>query len=533
MRTLIVSGLGALEEYLYATAIALRGHPGAEVAFASRQALPDVLAERAGGGFREVLLLGMGLSTDQDRLAAAFAALRKAGAKIVWLSGGIQLPAGMPEATQKLFEASVGEDEDLPHWVAKVLGVDAGDLLTLHDGPARSSSAKAWQERFDAAGWSFANSRDFAPLESLARDLADRVPPDRWGDGTQRLIAAFHAFGYRRLETASPAMRRLRKDIGAVARSGVMRVLVTGESGVGKETVAQQIHVQSGRRGPFLAFNCATVAKELLESRLFGHAKGAFTGAVAASPGLFREADGGTLFLDEIAELPLETQGMLLRVLQEGRVQPVGETQEVKVDVRVVAATNRDLPELVRERRFREDLYFRLSLVELHVPALRERPEDLAPIAQNLWRAMTKGKKTLSDADMAALAGFDWPGNVRELGNVLERASIFRERTIPELVEEERRRSGRGGEKERADGTALARLRADGTGLATRRADGIALAELALAEDATLEAVVRAYVREVWERHGRNSSETARILGISRNTLRAKLEPVSSISPGS
>ena len=512
MRTLIVSGLGALEEYLYATAIALRSRPGAEVAFASRQALPDVLAARAGDGFREVLLLGMGLSADPDRFASALAALHKGGAKVIWLSGGFALPHWMPESTKRLFEARVGEDVGLPHWVAKSLGAEAGDLLALHDSPARTATAKAWQERFSAAGWSFANSRDFAPLESLARDLADRVPPDRWGDGAQRLVKAFRAFGYRRLQTASPAMRRLRKDIGCVAKSTVTRVLVTGESGVGKETVAQQIHVQSGRRGPFLAFNCATVAKDLLESRLFGHAKGAFTGAVAPSPGLFREADGGTLFLDEIAELPIELQGVLLRVLQEGRVQPVGEAQEVKVDVRVVAATNRDLAALVREGRFRADLYWRLSAVALAVPPLRERKEDFRPIAQELWRALAPKRKPLANADIALLAAFDWPGNVRQLANVLERAAIFEDRSIAELVEEE---------KQRADGTGLATLRADGTGLATLRPYGAGLA--ILPSDAPLDDVVRAHVREVWERHGKNTSEAARILGISRNTLRAKL----------
>jgi two-component system response regulator PilR (NtrC family) len=302
-------------------------------------------------------------------------------------------------------------------------------------------------------------------------------------------------------------MKRLRRDIGRVAQSAVGRVLVTGENGTGKETVAQQLHVQSKRQGPFLAFNCAAASRELLESRLFGYCKGAFTGATTDHQGLFQEADDGTLFLDEIAELPLETQGMLLRVLQEGRVQRIGEAEERRVDVRVVAATNRDLPTLVREGRFREDLYFRLSLIELHVPALRERPEDLAPIAQDLWRAMAPNRKPLSDADLAALASFDWPGNVRELGNVLERASIFRERTISELVEEERRRSGRAGERE------------------MERPDGTGRAKLAFGEDAPLEDVVRAHVRGVWERHGRNGSEAARILGITRNTLRAKLGP--------
>ena len=333
-KTLVVSGLGDLWEYLFATAVALRKRPGAEVAFASRQALPDVLSKRAEGGFGEVLLLGVGLSAEPARLEAAFAAAREKGAKIRWISAAdFPVPPEVPEKAQKLFEARVAGAKDLPGAVAEALGGGEDGLLELFADPGRTAVSKAWRERVEAAGWSFANCRDFEALESIARDLAGRVPPERWGDVAKRLVDAFRTFGYRRLQTSSPAMRRLRKDISRVAKSGAMRVLVTGESGVGKETVAQQIHVQSGRKGPFLSFNCATVAKDMLESRLFGHAKGAFTDAREARLGLFREADGGTLFLDEIAELTPEVQGVLLRILQERRVQPMGETREIQVDV--------------------------------------------------------------------------------------------------------------------------------------------------------------------------------------------------------
>ena len=497
---LVVSGLGDLWEYLFATAIALRARPGAELAFASRQALPDVLAERTGGGFREVLLLGVGLSADPARLAAAFGAMRSKGAKIRWISAAdYPVPPEVPDKARTLFEACVGESENLPGAVAEALGGGEDGLLELHADPGRTAVSKAWRERVDAAGWSFANSHDFAALESIARDLAGRVPPERWDAGAKRLVEAFRSFGYRRLHTSSPAMRRLRKDIARVAKSRAMRVLVTGESGVGKETVAQQIHVQSGRNGPFLAFNCATVAKDLLESRLFGHAKGAFTGATEARRGLFREADGGTLFLDEISELPGDLQGVLLRVLQEGRVHPVGEP-ETKVDVRVVAATNRDLAALVREGSFRADLYWRLSAIALEVPPLRARKEDFRALVQDLWRSFAPGRKPVSEEDVARLAAWDWPGNVRQLANVLERAAVFEDRTVAELLEDER-----------AHGSARATPGPDGTGPAT------------LGADAPLEDVVRAHVRAVWERHGRNGVEASRILGISRNTLRAKL----------
>ena len=505
---LVVSGLGDLWQYLFATAIALRKRTGAAVAFASRQALPDVLAERAGGGFREVLLLGVGLSADPARLESAFGAMRSRGAKIRWISAAdFPVPPEMPEKVRKLFEAHVGEADNLPGAVAEALGGGEDGLLELHADPGRTAVSKAWRERVDAAGWSFATSHDFAALESIARDLAGGVPPERWSAEAKRLVEAFRQFGYRSLQTASPAMRRLRKDISRVARSRAMRVLVTGESGVGKETVAQQIHVQSGRRGPFLAFNCATVAKDLLESQLFGHAKGAFTGATEARAGFFREADGGTLFLDEIAELTPEVQGVLLRVLQEGRVQPVGE-REVKVDVRVVAATNRDLATLVREGRFREDLFWRLSAVTLEVPPLRARTEDFRPLVRELWKSFAPGRKPIGEEDVALLAAWDWPGNVRQLANVLERAAIFEDRTIAELLAEEKVRS------------AVRPPARDGAPPAV--ADG----------DAPLEEVVRAHVRAVWERHGRNGSEAARILGISRNTLRAKLDGADRSAPG-
>ena len=511
---LLVAGLGHLDSNCTAAAVALKRFPAAELAFASKAALPDILEARAPER-GEVKLLGVSLAGNPGRLEEVLRKLHKRGVRVTWFSVSFNLPASLPDGIKSLLEVRFVEDHSsLATWVAEALGVEAEGIAEPFLSSAKGRETREWQRRLKAVEWNFTNTHDIAPIELLARDLAAERNPSLWGAETKRLLDAHAKWGDRALVTNSPAMKRLRRDIGRVAQSAVGRVLVTGENGTGKETVAQQLHVQSKRQGPFLAFNCAAASRELLESRLFGYCKGAFTGATADHQGLFQEADDGTLFLDEIAELPLETQGMLLRVLQEGRVQRIGEAEERRVDVRVVAATNRDLPTLVREGRFREDLYFRLSLIELHVPALRERPEDLASIAQDLWRAMAPNRKPLSDADLAALASFDWPGNVRELGNVLERASIFRERTISELVEEERRRSGR--DVERANGAARAEHRTDNT---TARTD------LTLGEDAPLEDVVRAHVRGVWERHGRNGSEAARILGITRNTLRAKLGP--------
>lgn len=230
----------------------------------------------------------------------------------------------------------------------------------------------------------------------------------------------------REIVSASPAMARLLEMVDRVARSEAT-VLVTGESGTGKEAVARRIHVRSPRaQGPFVAVNCAAVPGELLESELFGHARGAFTGAVRSRPGRFRQAEKGTLFLDEVSEIPLPLQGKLLRALQEKMVDVVGSDVPVAVDVRIVAATNRDLEQQIREGAFREDLYYRLNVVALRVPPLRERPEDIPPLVEHFLAAF-KAERDLSapPAVLAELARRSWPGNVRELKNACERMAIL------------------------------------------------------------------------------------------------------------
>ncbi|MET0342896.1 MAG: sigma-54 dependent transcriptional regulator [Polyangiales bacterium] len=228
----------------------------------------------------------------------------------------------------------------------------------------------------------------------------------------------------RALVYASPAMKQLALLAQRVAGKDVT-VLVTGESGTGKERVADAI-VRASRRAsrPFVRFNCAAITPELAEAELFGHAKGAFTGAIKSRSGLFREADGGTLFLDEIGELDLRTQAKLLRVLQEGELRPVGEDRPVAIDVRILAATHRDLEQCVAAGTFREDLLYRLKVVHLVVPPLRERPEDIAVLGAHFLReAATRfgvGPFAMTPALSARLASYRWPGNVRELSNAIE-----------------------------------------------------------------------------------------------------------------
>jgi two-component system, NtrC family, response regulator len=230
----------------------------------------------------------------------------------------------------------------------------------------------------------------------------------------------------REIVTVSAAMRSLLEMADRVARTDAT-VLITGESGTGKEMVARRIHVLSSRAdGPFVAVNCAAIPSELLESELFGHARGAFTGAVRDRPGRFRQASGGTLLLDEVAEIPTPLQGKLLRALQEKAVDAVGADASVPVDVRILSATNRDLLGRVKDGTFREDLYYRLNVVGLHVPALRERPEDIPPLACHFVSELAGGREIgIPPAVLEELSRRAWPGNVRELKNACERMVVL------------------------------------------------------------------------------------------------------------
>jgi two-component system, NtrC family, response regulator PilR len=229
-----------------------------------------------------------------------------------------------------------------------------------------------------------------------------------------------------RLLGSSPAMQHMREMIGRVARSQAP-VHIYGESGTGKELVAKLIH-ESGPRhdGPFVPVNCGAIPTELMESELFGHKRGSFTGAVSDKKGLIQSAEGGTLFLDEIADLPLHMQVKLLRVIQEKAVRPVGEQAEVAIDVRILSATHKNLSHLVAEGKFREDLFYRVNVIELRVPSLRERPEDVPELAEAVLRRLGRRMKITTPAlgkdALAALQAYAFPGNVRELENILERA---------------------------------------------------------------------------------------------------------------
>ena len=291
-------------------------------------------------------------------------------------------------------------------------------------------------------------------------------------------------------------MQTLLRDVSLIAPSE-SRVLITGESGVGKEVLADVIHVWSGRAsGPLVKVNCAAIPETLLESELFGHEKGAFTGAVAQRIGRFELANGGTIFLDEISEMSPQLQAKLLRVTQDGRFQRVGSNTEIHTNARILAATNRNMEEEVKKGRFREDLFYRLNVVELNIPPLRERPEDILPLGSAFIAEFTQGRARFASSVADRLVRYAWPGNVRELRNAMERAALL---SRGELILPEH--------------------------LPTRvRAFEQPSSAVEPADAQRLENIEHQAILQALRNHGFNRTETAKILGISRRALIYKLQ---------
>jgi formate hydrogenlyase transcriptional activator len=261
--------------------------------------------------------------------------------------------------------------------------------------------------------------------ERVQSPLGSRIEPREFVDaGCDRCATEFDG-----IVGSSPALRTVLDEVRIVAPTG-STVLIGGETGTGKELIARAIHVHSERSSrPFVKVNCAAIPAELLESELFGHERGSFTGAVAQRIGRFEAADGGTLFLDEIGEMPLHLQTKMLRVLQEQEFERVGGSRTIQVDVRIVAATNRDLKEMVEENKFRADLYYRLAVFPMNVPPLRERREDIPLLTryfvQKHAQRMGRNIESIPAHAMEALTYYDWPGNIRELQNVIERSVVL------------------------------------------------------------------------------------------------------------
>ncbi len=341
-----------------------------------------------------------------------------------------------------------------------------------------------------------------AEVRELRREVGRRVAP-----GVERLVGR------------SPSLLEIFKTIGKVAVRNVP-VLITGESGTGKELVAKALHAASPRADePFVVVNAAAIPRELLESELFGHERGAFTGAIEARLGRFREASGGTLFLDEIGDMPVELQAKLLRVLQDGEVTSVGGREVIHVDVRIVAATHRDLDKEVKRGRFREDLLYRLRVVPIHMPPLRDRREDIGLLAHTFVTRyageLSEGATDLAEATVDRLVEHQWPGNVRELENAIKRALVLHTGGV--LTPDDFDFLAAGDAEEAGSAATLAQLVASEVEAALDDADPSEVYRM------ILERVERPLLETVLARTEGNQIRAAALLGINRNTLRKKI----------
>ena len=496
MDALVLTGWG-WKEYAVAAAVALKALGGkADVMGMSKRRLPEFL-ELEGSKWRRIVLVGLSLGGDEARLAAALKSLKRT--KVTWISA---LP--MSESQERLLAPLLDVrksngglfDGSLVKAVGDVFGLDVVPFLPFAvEGGKIPKSVPRFHELICAAMYAYRNYRDEKSYPMAIRYLAEGVREEAWGDDARRIVEHWQRYGSRELIGNSLQMKQLRERINFVAANRDVRVLILGESGTGKEAVAMQIHNRSPRRDePFFSFNCACVAPNLLESRFFGHEKGSFTGADKLELGLFELANGGTLFLDEIAELPMEAQGILLRVLEGGRFMRIGGREEIETDVRLVTATNRDLPALVREGKFREDLFMRLNVIQLRTPSLRERPEDIGTIADNWW--FNRFRKHLTGEQKTALSAYSYPGNVRELINVLERACVFKEVDFSRILAEHREMNA---------------------GLFTGSA---ACPHAAADMPDALDEAMRRHVHLIYDKYAQNITKAAAALKITRTTLR-------------
>ena len=453
------------------------------------------------------------------------AALRRVGHEVRTAQSLTQMRDQLSTVPDVLITDVVLPDGDGLDMVSGVLAEHPGlPIIVLSAKNTLSTAVRATE----------AGAFDYLPkpfdLDELAAAVASALERRRAHSG-EEVAGADEALP---LIGRSPAMQDVYRTIARVVSTD-LTVLVFGESGTGKELVAQAIHDLGPRRDhPFVALNMAAIPRELIEAELFGHERGAFTGAQARSAGKFEQASGGTLFLDEIGDMPMEAQTRLLRVLQSGEFTSVGGARTIRADVRIIAATNKDLSSMVAQNRFREDLFYRLNVVPITLPALRERREDVALLARHfLEKAVEQGlpRKRLADNALGLLSSYSWPGNVRELENLMRRIAVLgRDDVIAQ--DEIRSMLGEGAEIARESRTPR------GLGDAVRhRLNEIAACNPIALKDGTLYDTLLAEVElplieAVLERTNGNQLRAAKMLGINRNTLRKKLDLLG-IEPGS
>ena len=516
MDTLIITGWGWMD-YACAAALALRHFGRAAVVGMSTRRLPEFLSDV--NGFKNIVILGVGLIGNPEMLRSALNRLAKKHVQVTWISA-LEIPENVfPDGCPNL-EVFV-KDAYLTECVGEYYGLPCDDLLPILDEKTRNPDALRYHQLIDAAMFSYRNYQDEQSYGLAIRHLAQNDPESRWTESERRLVEHYKRYGGRELAGKSEANQALLAKINQVASHDDARVIIYGESGTGKETVAQLIHNKSPRKGePFLAFNCASVTPNLLESRFFGHEKGSFTGANERKDGLFTLANGGTLFLDEIGELPLEAQGILLRVLEGGRFTRLGGTEELETNVRLITATNRDLASMVRGGKFREDLYFRLNVFPIRIPPLREHISDVEQIADGWW--LRHRRCHLTRAQLKVLMSYDYPGNVRELINLLERATVFENPDFATIIEENRAMTANLRNTSASDNKPASNVP---TATKPAASQSPILGETANSADIPdeLDAAIRLHIRRVYEKYGRNLTKTKEALQIARNTLKKYL----------
>jgi transcriptional regulator with PAS, ATPase and Fis domain len=485
-----------------ATAVLLEKHPEADLWISSARKIAETLSAIPPRKTSQVYLVGVGArDCSNEDLLAALRPLLEGKVSVTWFYPWEDLAWLKSEmAPFPHFALVQGSGEPLPVLVAAALGCGSGrtkELIRSAQDAEEGKMRSFHQNLVDAATVSYLKFQDAAAFPNAIRKLAD---PSLITEADREAVRRFQRYGDRVLLGKSAPMKRLRDLIRKAGSDHAGRVLILGETGTGKELVARDIHNISPRKDkPFIPVSCANIGEHLLESDLFGHEKGAFTGAVRQKSGQFELADGGTLFLDEVGELDPSLQARLLRVLQDGTFYRVGGTAEIRVDVRVIAATNRDLRKAVREGMFREDLYYRLNEVVIKTPPLREHPEDVPLIAKDILHRMAaeRGAETprLTPRQIQTLQGYHWPGNVRQLESILRRAAILKDWDLQKHLADE---------------------------------EGFPAHQDAALEILPLEEQTNRYVLNVFHAMKRNITQTAKALRVSPNTLKARLRKLTS-----
>ncbi|GMV92625.1 MAG: hypothetical protein AMXMBFR82_24030 [Candidatus Hydrogenedentota bacterium] len=493
-------------------ALVLTQYPNARIQITSERHIVVALKECAVSS-GNVHVCGVGCAEPREELVSALAEL-SAHVTINWYAGH-EHPELIKEARQLRKHATIrfwddcSDTEAIRRGLKVALSESVNFILELASvagvtSGVKNSKHKTWTNRIEAANYRFYILGDEHCNDRVIRALAD---PKLFDRELEEKLRPYMDEAKRKTYPlgSSKQMTLIRKRVGKLGPIPEP-VLIGGPTGAGKEVVARALHVASRRTGRFVAFNCAVLGSnpQMAESRLFGYAKGAFTGAVSDRPGAFQDANGGTLFLDEIGELAVEVQAHLLRALETGFVAPVGTTKEDEVDVRIVVATHRNLHQMVAEGAFREDLLYRLNVLSIRVPPLCERRQDMKSIAAEVARKLQSHghRLKLRPQDWMAIDDYDWPGNVRQFINVLKRRAYLGD-PLASLIDEERQTMYAGTPEEKEN-----RMFAPGS-----------VSEVMPADE-----VYGAYLRHVHRLCGENVTRAARVLQIAPNTLRKHLD---------